>query len=329
MLSRLRYRFFLFREQIRTYLACLDDAHRYLKASFTGFSRQKLPRGRLQGRLIATSHVVEKGLGMPEMRPRFGESAIRALKQLLDDYEATGPGFLDNHYQSAVCNLNDYVRRHEELGIDVSDLIGKLPSVEISDSVGGGAFPSDPDHFFRAVNAPFNEFSRSRHSTRHFEEMSVSPQVIEDAVRLALRAPSACNRQPWKVYAFLKKEEVSKIMKLHNGSRGFGDSLPGVLIVAARMDTFSGPGERNQSYVDGGLLSMSLMYSLHHYRLGCVPLNWSVVPGRDRKLKSVAGVRDDENIIMLLGVGHPASSSRIPVSQRRDVSEVLRIGFGS
>jgi nitroreductase len=222
--------------------------------------------------------------------------------------------------------LRQYAERHRELGIDVTDLIGELPFEEDKECSGGAA-EVDFDCYFDAADAPFERFAKSRHSVRHFDpDERVDPQVVRRAVEIALRAPSACNRQPWRVYPCYDRDLISRVMKLHNGSRGFGDALPCVLILASRMDTFSGPGERNQTFVDGGLFAMALMFSLHHLRIASVPLNWSVEPARDRRMKHVRGIPDDENIIMLLGIGHPKGRHRVPVSQRRDVAEVLMDG---
>jgi len=181
------------------------------------------------------------------------------------------------------------------------------------------------DSFFAGNQASFPEFNASRRSCRHFDpSIPVERPLIVEAVRMALRSPSACNRQPARVYAVTEKSAVERCMELHNGSRGFSHLIPALLIVSARMDVFTGPGERYESYIDGGLFSMSLMLALHYQRLGCVPLNWSVGPAQDRRLKALVGIPDSENVVMLLAVGQPADRFSIPQSARRKVDEVLQ-----
>ncbi len=325
LVSKCRYLAFLLKEQTSLYVAALRDARRYARVSHTGFARHRKSAGRIQGRLIATGHVLEKGLSMAEMRPRFGIGTVQSLLGLLEAYREAGGDISDPHYAASIGTLRQYVDRHRELGIDVSDIVPDAAMGGGGAPEKGGVFRATPERSFANADAPFEAFAESRHSTRNFDqERAVPRELLERAVRIALRSPSACNRQPWKVYAFTERPAIRRLMAHHEGSRGFGPDLPCLLVVGARMDTFSGIGERNQTYVDGGLFAMTLMFALHHLRLGCVPLNWSVDPARDRRMKAEAGISDDENIIMLVGCGYPAKQSMVPRSERRAPGEVLR-----
>ena len=189
-----------------------------------------------------------------------------------------------------------------------------------------GVLPFTRETFFADADAPFAAFHASRHSCRHFDpSLTIDPARVQEAVRIAMRAPSGCNRQPWRVYFIRSKALLEKCLKLHSGSRGFNHLIPGLLIVSARIALYAGPGERNQTYTDGGLFCMSLMLGLHHQRVGCVPLNWSVRPEPDRQLKAVARIPASENILMLLGIGHPVERFAVPQSTRRDIEEVFVI----
>ena len=56
----------------------------------------------------------------------------------------------------------------------------------------------------------------SRHSVRAFLDTHVSPEVIKDILRVASRAPSGTNTQPWKVYVVTGKkrdEMVDRVCK--------------------------------------------------------------------------------------------------------------------
>jgi len=280
--------------------------------------------------MIACCHVLEKGLSMPESRPRFGADMVRALHKFLRDYEAKGGSCCDPHFQSGLEALEGYRLKHEALQVPVNDIL----TPEILDDVARwktgcstnhlGVLHFSRDSFFEACESPFPAFNESRHSCRHLDpSQAVEVNRIKTAVAMALRSPSACNRQPAKVYAITDKAAVEKCMQLHHGSRGFSHLIPALLIVSSRMDVFTGPGERYSAFIDGGLFSMSLMFALHHQRLGCVPLNWSVSPTQDRKLRELVGIPDSECIVMLLAVGVPAEQFAIPQSARRHLDEVL------
>lgn len=56
----------------------------------------------------------------------------------------------------------------------------------------------------------------SRHSVRAFLNTQVSPEIIQDILRVASRAPSGTNTQPWKVYVVSGKkrdEMVDRVCK--------------------------------------------------------------------------------------------------------------------
>lgn len=330
IIYRLRLLAFMMKESIGLLSASWNDAIRYLRYSCTGFSRNQLQLGQTQGRMIATCHVLEKGLSMPECRPRFGVAMVRSLHQLMREYEAKNGSCRDRHFQSSLEVLEGYDQKHQELSVAVDDVLTPPVREDMARWRAGcavehlGVLHFTRQSFFAKSEASFPEFNASRHSCRHFApSVPVENAQIEEVVRMALRSPSACNRQPARVYAVTDKSSVERCMELHNGSRGFQHLIPGLLIVAARMDVFTGPGERFESYIDGGLFSMSLMHALHHQQLGCVPLNWSVTPAQDRRLKALVGIPDSENIIMLLAIGHPAETFSIPQSARRELGEVL------
>jgi len=73
--------------------------------------------------MIATCHVLEKGLSMPECRPRFGAAMVTALHQLMRDYEAKGGSCCDPHFQSSLEALEGYASRHDVLKVDVTDIL--------------------------------------------------------------------------------------------------------------------------------------------------------------------------------------------------------------
>ena len=47
-----------------------------------------------------------------------------------------------------------------------------------------------------------------------------SLESIEQAVELAKYAPSACNKQPVRIYVVFDKENVEKILDMQQGNRG-------------------------------------------------------------------------------------------------------------
>jgi nitroreductase len=159
---------------------------------------------------------------------------------------------------------------------------------------------------------------------RQFSDTPVDDDLIENAVSMAIKTPSVCNRQTWKVYACSDQDQKNRLLKHQNGNRGFGPMAGQILIVTSDLNLFVGAAERNQSFIDGGLFSMSLIYALHSLGLGTCCLNWSVTMERDKALRHEAGIDDSESIIMLIAVGHLPDTLSVACSPRRKTEEVLK-----
>lgn len=268
--------------------------------------------------IIRMAHVIEKGLSMVEFRPRFGEGLIRQLHLFLKEWNTP----ITQPIASAWFVLQEYVERHQLLGIDISDIL-ELPlssprGCESGARGGVKAYqlvePNDQSALVRGI--------KSRVSVRQFQLQMPNQMIIERAVRTAMSAPSVCNRQTCKVRCY-PAERGQALLSLQNGNRGFGHTIPLVLVITTDLRQFTGSSERNQGWIDGGMFAMTLLLGLHAECLGAVALNWSVLNGQDRKMHTLAEIPPHERIIMLIGCGHPLKDAKVPVSCRRDLDEVL------
>jgi nitroreductase len=273
-------------------------------------------------------HSVEKGLALPNPRLGFGRGKIRDLISSLhlyfDRYGA------DAQSIAALSSLEVYVDFHQptnnewikEVVHGINDLrekvniYGKVPEGR------GGTRTVTRKQIWNDGRKDLRDFFASRYSVRQFASNSVSMQVIREAIRMAQKTPSVCNRQAGRVYVFDNNETGKEILACQNGNRGFGQQADKVLIITIELGAFLSVGERNQCWIDGGLYAMSLIYALHSLGLGTCCLNWSVEKDQDEKLRRVADIRTSENIVMLLAVGHLPERFEVAHSQREDVCDV-------
>ncbi len=308
------------RAALRNIYETLCDSIRYMRSTPIGGAKQ---HGiiHLQGDIIRMYHIIEKGLAMPEFRPRFGEDIIAELIKRVDTWKSLTKDFENIHFCAACEALKNYYWRHTQLNIDVSDLLPseylKLPQDK---SVSGvRSVVGVDDTWFEG----FKKVVTSRSSVRDFDtSRPPERELIRSAVDLSIRTPSVCNRQTWRVH-FYEGEMSQSILKLQNGNRGFGHTIPTVLIVTCDMRYFIGSIERNQPWVDGGMFSMSLLLALHSHGLGAVSLNWAVLNSDDKKMRKTANIPDFERIIMLVGCGYPRIPSLTPVSVRDSVDSFI------
>jgi nitroreductase len=275
----------------------------------------------LESDIVRRYHVVEKGLSMPDFRPRFGKDSVSELVAMLGQWDRrsdTAAG--DTHQIIAARNtVESYRRKHQELGIDVGDLIGDGSCCD-DESLGGvKAYRPLP----KEVACHFDEIVRTRVSVRAFDAARDVPQeLIRQSISQAICAPSVCNRQTWRVHQY-SGEEAQKILKLQSGNRGFGHTIPCVLVVTSDLRYFTGTAERYQAWIDGGMFAMLLLLALHAQGLGAVALNWSVLNRRDVQLRKQGNIPGHERVIMLIGCGYPAEGITVPKSHRRTAESIL------
>jgi nitroreductase len=181
-----------------------------------------------------------------------------------------------------------------------------------------------PHAFSRRTEKFFN----LRRSVRQFAAEPVTHEEIERAVRMAQRAPSVCNRQGAKVYAYTETAERSLVLSFQDGNEGFGNEASVVFVVTSDMSIFYKNGERNQAFVDGGLFAMALVFALHALGLGSCMLNWSKSPRQDASLRRALGIPESEVVVTLLVAGRLLPDFSVAASPRRSLGEVLKWGLG-
>lgn len=282
-----------------------------------------------QARITIDYHSLEKGLAMKEPRVGFGRETIQRLLSNLSAYQQKY-GF-DETVQITLNALLAYYSFNLEHGFKDEQLYESILKLKEAISLysnstdEGGIFKVTKKSILEDAHIDLRGFFQSRYSIRHFAPVEVNMCLIEQAVAMAQKTPSVCNRQSSKVYVFSNDEDKQKVLSYQSGNRGFGDQASKVLIVVSDLENFTLIGERNQCWIDGGMYAMSLVYALHSLGLGTCCLNWSVERSVDKALKKATNIKDSESIIMMIAVGHLPEELRVAQSPRKPVKEVLVI----
>lgn len=323
-LQRLKKRVRRALEWVKLHRESACDANRYFGAASWAGPVKKHELAHIHAELIKHYHVVEKGLTMPDFRPRFGVGIVRRLVELVSVWKNAGGEAGDYHLRVALTVVQAYYQKHTDLRIDVSDLISE-DLLEMNPWAGERKYggEKEPMSVTQEVLSQFDQIALSRHSVRQFE-ISRQPehQVLKDAVEVALSTPSVCNRQTWRVH-FFEGESAQNVLSLQNGNRGFGHAIPTVAIVTSDMRYFAGGPERYQGWIEGGLFSMSFLLSLHARGLSSVALNWSCLNQADRKLRELSGIPSHERVIMIIGLGYAKPGHVVPSSPRSPVENFV------
>lgn len=294
----------------------------YLTTKYNASSRTESDIEKMQYTLLRENHTIEKGLSMRSPRKGFGQrkvyNLILRLNRYIDLYADKDSSFLTYPF-STIKNYIEYTKRN---GLDIKyieilfdDMVKRVTDISIHPHAGTTLVSRNEIN--EDCNRDFKSLLYSRHSIRYFSDKKVSKELIENALLLASRTPSACNRQGWKTHVFVDNQSI-ELIKWQGGCRGFENEINCSILVTANLKAFLSY-EIHQAYIDGGLYAMNLINALHSLGLGTIPLSCGFV---QRKLKQLSqfDIPENEVPIVIIGIGHLLDEFKVAVSTRKDVS---------
>ena len=301
------------------------DVKRYYihSAYMSGYNNEN----KLISNIIERYHSIEKGLTMPNFRSGFG---VKQLDKLITEcieysntYNSVNPQLVH-----AVGVIYEYESHHKKIEYKINQqtliLIDKL-KLNFDNIKPTSQKVISGDEYFSKSKSDFKSFASSRASVRNYSDKSVDVNDLIEAVEIAQTAPSACNRQSTRVYIYKDKDKINKILKIQGGNRGFGHLSDKLIIITSSLNVWEFVGERYQSYVDGGIYALNLLYALHYKKIaGCI-LNCSISPKKDKVLRQICGIDNSENFIAMVSCGHPPEKFSNAYSKRYKSKEILKI----
>ena len=168
----------------------------------------------------------------------------------------------------------------------------------------------------------FETIVNTRHSVRLFKKEPVDRDDLRKALELAMRAPSACNRQPVRVY-ILDHGKFDIIKNWTGGVKTFIETVDKLLIVTGQMAAFE-DDEYYQYTVSAGIFVGFLTLSLHTYGIGSCILQRPLL--RESSWESVAeslNIPVNEQSVCAVAIGVPQDEINVPVSHRLSYDRVV------
>lgn len=276
---------------------------------------------KMQYTLLRENHVVEKGMSLRSPRKGFGQQKVIALIERLskyaDRYIKEDAAFLDY----PLGTIAGYIKYTKSNGTEIgeierlfADLCAKC-GIDAPLKAGGVVGVSAID-IKKEASGDFESLLRSRHSIRCYKNVVPSRELLEKALELAQKTPSACNRQAWKTHVYMGDDSV-ELVKWQGGSNGFEEEIKCSILVTANLKGFLWH-EVHQAYVDGGLYAMNLINALHSLGLGTIPLS---VGFEWEKLKELGrfGIPENEVPVLIVGCGEMLDDFYVANSGRKDV----------
>ena len=166
------------------------------------------------------------------------------------------------------------------------------------------------------------KLAQARRSVRWFADKPVPRETVDRAVTVAMEAPTACNRQPYRFEIVDDPGSIAKVANIPMGTRGYAHQLQGLIVIVGDLSAFFDRRDRHLIYVDASLASMGLILGLEAQGIASCSINWPDLPDREKEMSRVLGLARWERPVMLLAYGYPSGDGLAPFSAKRNIDDV-------
>lgn len=173
----------------------------------------------------------------------------------------------------------------------------------------------------------FNELIHARQATRAYDARPVEREKIDKILEMARLCPSACNAQPWKVYAVSTSERVAAVREAFQdrGANGFLSSVPFFFVLGEVLGGTMKPhvaerfGMRTFIPYDVGQMAAYLTLAAAELGLSTCILGWT----NKEKLRAAIGASEDVGLLLGVAVGYAAEGDTIREKIRKPMDDFV------
>jgi nitroreductase len=158
-----------------------------------------------------------------------------------------------------------------------------------------------------------------RVSIRSYQNKPVEDEKIEQILRAAMAAPSACNQQPWEFYVVTDRNLIRKLAKTSQYSL-FAAEAPLLIIPCYRTDNLIKPKYALQD-LSGATENMLL--EIDSLGLGGVWLGIAPSKKRMSYVEEVIPIKEGLHVFSMVAVGYPEKTRK--QENRFDPDRIHRI----
>jgi nitroreductase len=295
--------------------------HRSVAAGRARFNARK--PGRSDPMLRRNIHRLEKGL---LMRPRHSVFASDYIEATVDAYlELEAAGKLDPVEQRWA---HDVLCRYFTVVQDTATISAARRRFGMQERRATEHPWSPRPSAQRAENRvsfeAFRALCQRRRSVRWFLDKPVPNELLEQALDVALQAPSACNRQPFFFRVLEGREQAGKVARIAMGTKGYADQIPTLLVLLGDLSCFPHERDRHLPYIDGSLAAMQLMLALETLGLSSCPINWPDVESLERRMAKELDLPPWIRPVMLIAIGYADPDGEVAYSAKKPAAQLLR-----
>jgi nitroreductase len=163
----------------------------------------------------------------------------------------------------------------------------------------------------------FIELARKRYSVRSYKAALVEDDKLQLVLQAARLAPTAANRQAFRLIVILTKNRESELLRIYNRS-WFVQAPVVICICAIPNEAWVRLGGKNYSDVDAAIVMDHLVLAATDLGLGtCWIAAFDPVAARD-----VLGIPEQVDPIAFTPLGYPADQS--PAKKRKNLDDLVK-----
>ncbi|WP_079890600.1 nitroreductase family protein [Halorubrum sp. AJ67] len=274
--------------------------------------------------LVRNIHRIEKGLSMPERRDIFADGYIVETVEYLIRYRELVDSSSHPQVTWAIDVLNEYfevVEYNSEIKEAKEHFKNNFGEDE---SVTNEKIPRSRERVEHNIPSyeNFRQLTNQRSSTRWFESTDVSDEVLDKAIEAAAQSPSACNRQSFEFKIYKQEKDIDRLTDLAIGVAGYENNIPCMVALVGKHRAYHTDRDRHIIYIDASLAAMSFQFALETLGLASCCINWPVIPKKEKEISNILGLSPDEEVVMLMAVGHPDPNKMVPYSEKKDLDDI-------
>lgn len=286
---------------------------------------------RIYGELLRNVHSIEKGLSLEQIRTGFGYDKIMLATSYVQTLLPCNEKRYDEAIDMFISALKAYLEYHENIGYKddkVTEIRTEYEKIKKMRKLADGAFDLggiihvQATAFSAEERAVLIDLFESRHSVRAFSGISVPNEIIKDAIKLAHRCPSACNRQGYRAH-IISKDKFDLLSNWFEGVGGFKQEIDKFIFITGKLSVYR-RNEELQYIVSASVFAGYLTLALQIYNIGCCFIQRPIIHTKEwTRISEKIGISSDEQIICALGIGMLKQEYNVPVSHRIDIDSIV------
>lgn len=276
--------------------------------------------------ILMLTHALEKAFSLPNPKKQFGIQKAIQLKNRITDY--IGRYNWDESLSTPVSVLSQYVIYHENNNSLTSEIDSiKTQVQEMLDSHSmkqcvmdlGGTYDLTKEILQEAAKGDFKSLSANRYAIRNFDGSPVNHKLIHEALDIAKKSPSACNRQAYRVHIYTG-EKKNKLLRLQGGANSFYETADSVLLISADANRYY-LNEARLGYVDASLFAMTLIYAFSYLGIASIPLTLCIKQSVIKRINKEFDVPENEIPVLMIAIGNYPEHFSVAKSYRNPVEK--------